>query len=172
VIQIFGDVVAVAACLPGVALSGTPTSERAEGTIMVSLGPVVSRFQGAARIERDLANLSGRITGIGRDQRSRSATQGEIRYQLVPLDHGAATRVDLSIGYSLTGLLAQIARPALVRDLAARLTADFARNLERQLAGVALDASAAPAQSLNGLALLVALLRDRAREILQRVFGT
>jgi aerobic carbon-monoxide dehydrogenase small subunit len=172
VFQIFGDVAGIAACLPGVALTGTPTPERAEGIIRVRLGPITAQFQGAARIERDPPHLSGRITGIGRDQRSRSATQGEIRYQLVPVDHGAATRIDLSIGYSLTGLLAQVARPGLVLDLAARLTADFARNLERRLAGVAPDASAAPAQSLNGGALLVALLRARARQILQRIFRT
>ena len=84
--EMFGDVAGVAACLPGVALTGTPTPERAEGVITVRLGPIAAHFQGAARIERDLAGLSGRITGIGRDQRSRSATQGEIRYRLVAVD--------------------------------------------------------------------------------------
>jgi len=48
--------------------------------------------------------------GIGSDRRSRSSTQGEIRYRLVPTEQGAATRVELSIGYSLRGMLAQIAR--------------------------------------------------------------
>jgi carbon-monoxide dehydrogenase small subunit len=170
VFQIFGDVAGVAACLPGVTLTGAPTPERAEGVITVRLGPIAAHFQGAARIERDSAGLSGRITGIGRDQRSRTTTQGEIRYRLVAVDHGAATRVDLSIGYSLTGVLAQIARPGLVRDLAARLTAEFARNLERRLAGVAPAAAAAP--SLNGMTLLVGLLRARTRDFLRRIFGT
>jgi aerobic carbon-monoxide dehydrogenase small subunit len=172
VFQMFGDVAGVAACLPGVTLTGTPTAERAEGVIKVRLGPIAAHFQGAARIEHDLARLSGRITGIGRDQRSRSATQGEIHYQLVAVDHGAATRVDLSIGYSLTGLLAQIARPGLVRDLAARLTTDFARNLERRLAGVAPDGPAATTQGLNGTTLLIDLLRARARDFLRRIFRT
>jgi carbon-monoxide dehydrogenase small subunit len=172
VAQLFGDVAAVAACLPGVTLTGTPTPERAEGVIMVKLGPIAAHFQGAARIEHDLASQAGRITGIGRDQRSRSATQGEIRYQLVAIDHSTATRVDLSIGYSLTGMLGQIARPALVRDLAARLTADFARNLERRLAGVAPDGAAGTTQGLNGAALLIDLLRARARDFLRRIFRT
>jgi len=170
--QMFGDVAGVAACLPGVTLTGTPTPERAEGVIKVRLGPIAAHFQGAARIEHDLAGLSGRITGIGRDQRSRSATQGEIRYQLVAVDHGAATRIDLSIGYSLTGVLAQIARPGLVRDLAARLTAEFARNLERRLAGVAPDGPAATTQGLNGAALLIDLLRARTRDFFRRIFRT
>jgi carbon-monoxide dehydrogenase small subunit len=170
--QMFGDVAAVAACLPGISLTGTPTPERAEGVMKVRLGPIAAHFRGAARIEHDLARLSGRITGIGRDQRSRSATQGEIRYQLVAVDHGAATRVDLSIGYSLKGMLAQIARPGLVRDLAARLIADFARNLERRLAGVAPNGPAATTQDLNGAALLIDLLRARARNFLRRIFRT
>jgi carbon-monoxide dehydrogenase small subunit len=172
VFQMFGDVAVIAACLPGVALIGTPTPERAEGVITVRLGPIAAHFQGAARIEHDLANLSGRITGIARDQRSRSATQGEIRYQLVAVDHGAATRVDLSIGYSLTGMLAQIARPGLVRDLAARLTAGFARNLEGRLAGVAPDSPTTATQGLNGAALLIDLLRARIRDFIRRIFRT
>jgi len=171
VFQKLGDIAGVAACLPGVSLTTTPTPDRAEGVIKVRLGPIAAHFRGAARIERDPVQLSGRITGIGSDQRSRSATQGEIRYQLVPVDHGAVTRIDLSIGYSLTGVLAQIARPALVRDLAVRLTGDFARNLERQLAGVAPDRSAATEQGLNAGALLITLLRSRMRAILERVFG-
>ena len=129
VFEMFGDVARVAACLPGAALTATPTPDRAEGQISVKLGPISANFRGAVRIERDPATLSGRIIGIGNDQRSRSSTQGDIRYRLLPLDNGTSTRVELSIGYSLRGFLAQIAREGLVRDLAKRLTAEFARNL-------------------------------------------
>jgi carbon-monoxide dehydrogenase small subunit len=166
----FGDVAKVAACLPGASLTGVPTPERVEGMIRVKLGPISANFRGAARIEHDLESLSGRILGIGSDQRSRSSTQGEIRYRLVPTDQGAATRVELSIGYSLRGMLAQIAREGLVRDLAGRLTADFARNLERQLSGIQPDGPAA-AGNLNGVSLLIGLLRTRARKALQRILG-
>jgi len=98
--------------------------------------------------------MSGRIVGIGSDRRSRSSTQGEIRYRLVPIEQG--TRVDLSIGYTLTGMLAQVGRPGLVRDLAARLIAEFAGNLDRRLSGAPADA--APAE-LNGIALVLGSLR-------------
>jgi carbon-monoxide dehydrogenase small subunit len=171
VFAMFGDVAKVAACLPGASLTGVPTPVRVEGMIRVKLGPISANFRGAARIERDLERLSGRILGIGSDQRSRSSTQGEIRYRLVPTDQGAATRVELSIGYSLRGMLAQIAREGLVRDLAARLTADFARNLERQLSGIQPDGPAAEARNLNGVSLLIGLLRTRARRVLRRVLG-
>ncbi len=171
VFDMFGDVTQIAGCLPGASLTEALTPERVEGMIRVKLGPISASFHGAARIERNGENLSGRIVGTGRDQRSRSSTQGEIRYRLVPIEQGMATRVELSIGYSLKGMLAQIAREGLVRDLAGRLTAEFARNLERQLSGIPPDGSPGEAQNLNGVSLLMGLLGMRAREALRRVFG-
>jgi aerobic carbon-monoxide dehydrogenase small subunit len=171
VFDMFGDVAQVAACLPGTSLTGVPTREHAEGLIRVKLGPISASFRGAARIERDPQNLSGRIVGTGSDQRSRSSTQGEIRYQLIPIEQGAATRVDLSIGYSLRGMLAQIAREGLIRDLASRLTADFARNLERQLSGAGPDGSVEGPRNLDGFSLLIDLLRARVRRAIRRVLG-
>jgi len=171
VFEMFGDVARIAGCLPGVALTGVPTPQRLEGLIRVKLGPISANFHGAARIERVPENLSGRIVGMGSDQRSRSSTQGEIRYRLVPSEQGAATRVELSIGYSLRGMLAQIAREGLVRDLAARLTADFARNLDRHLSGVRRDGSAAEAQNLNAVSLLIDLVRTRARKAIRQILG-
>jgi aerobic carbon-monoxide dehydrogenase small subunit len=171
VFDMLGDVRQVAACMPGASLTGVPTPERVEGAIRVKLGPISADFRGAARIGRDLENLSGRIVGMGSDQRSRSSTQGEIRYRLVPTEQGAATRVELSIGYSLKGMLAQIARDGLVRDLAARLTADFARNLDRHLSGHRLEGTTGGPQSLNGISLLIDLLRGRALKVIRRVRG-
>jgi len=169
VFDMLGDVAQVAACLPGASLTGVPAPERVEGMIRVKLGPISADFRGAARIERVLETLSGRIVGMGSDQRSRSLTQGEICYHLVPIEQGAATRVELSIGYSLKGMLAQIARDGLVRDLAARLTADFARNLDRHLSGIPVDATAEGSQNLNGVSLLFSLLRERALKNIRRL---
>jgi carbon-monoxide dehydrogenase small subunit len=170
VFAMFEDIAGVAACLPGASLTGTPLPERVEGAIRVKIGPISANFNGAARVESDAAKLSGRILGIGVDQRSRSQTQGEIRYRLLPLQDGAATRVELSIGYSLTGMLAQVGRSGLVRDLAARLIAEFAGNLDRRMSHGA-DTTAAPAAELNGISLVFGLLRDRATRALRRVLG-
>jgi carbon-monoxide dehydrogenase small subunit len=157
VFAMFDDIATVAACLPGASLTAPPKPDRVEGAIRVRIGPIAATFQGAARVERNPADMSGRIVGIGNDRRSRSSTQGEIRYRLVPIEQG--TRVDISIGYTLTGMLAQVGRPGLVRDLAARLIAEFAGNLDRRLSGTPL-AEAAPAE-LNGMALLFGFLRTR-----------
>jgi carbon-monoxide dehydrogenase small subunit len=170
VFDLLGDVAAVANCLPGASLSGMPAPDRAEGLIRVKLGPIVADFRGAARIERSPETWSGRIIGIGNDQRSRSSTQGEIRYRLVPAEQGTSTQVEISIGYSLRGMLAQIAREGLVRELVARLTAEFARNLDRHLSGAVHNGSAKTIE-LNGLSLLAEILLQRARKFVRRVRG-
>ncbi len=165
VFAMFGDIAAVAACLPGASLMAPPTPERVEGAIRVKIGPIAATFVGAARVERSPADMSGRIVGIGNDRRSRSSTQGEIRYRLVQVGQG--TRVDLSIGYTLTGMLAQVGRAGLVRDLATRLIAEFAGSLDRRLSGASPAETAAA--ELNGMALIFGSLRARAARWFGRV---
>jgi carbon-monoxide dehydrogenase small subunit len=166
VFAMFDDIAAIAACLPGVSLTAPPRPERVEGMIRVRLGPIAAAFEGAARVARDPATLSGRIVGIGTDQRSHSATQGEIRYHLVPLEGGAATAVELSIGYTLTGMLAQFGRPGLVRDLARRLIAEFAGNLDRHMSG----APSGQAAELSFWSIASDVLRARLARMFGRVF--
>ncbi|WFU69695.1 2Fe-2S iron-sulfur cluster-binding protein [Bradyrhizobium sp. CB2312] len=168
VFAMFDDIAGIASCLPGVSLTAPPTPARVEGMISVRLGPIAASFEGAARVERDPATISGRIVGVGTDQRSHSATQGEIRYRLLPLEGGAATAVELSIGYTLTGMLAQVGRPGLVRDLAKRLVAEFAGNLDRHMSGAPLGQAAAV--ELSGWSIASGVLRARLARMFGRVF--
>ncbi|MDH2346057.1 2Fe-2S iron-sulfur cluster-binding protein [Bradyrhizobium sp. SSUT77] len=168
VFAMFDDIADIAACLPGASLTAPPRPERVEGVIRVRLGPIAAAFVGAARVERDPATLSGRIVGIGTDQRGHSATQGEIRYRLLSIDDGAATTVELSIGYTLTGMLAQVGRPGLVRDLAKRLVAEFAGNLDRHMSGAPSGQGASAELSFWSIASDV--LRDRLGRFIGRVF--
>jgi aerobic carbon-monoxide dehydrogenase small subunit len=161
VFAMFDDIATVAACLPGASLTAPSNPHRFEGAIRVKIGPIAATFSGSARAERNPADMSGRIVGIGNDRRSRSSTQGEIRYRLVPIEQGTGTRVDLSIGYTLTGMLAQVGRPGLVRDLAARLIAEFASNLDRRLSGTSPGEAVAASADLNGMSLVFGLLRAR-----------
>ena len=102
------------------------------GKMRVKVGPIAAEFNGSAEIDRDPATHSGTIRGSGRDRRSSSATQGIIRYRLVPVAE-QSTRVELSVGYRLTGTLAQFSRSDLIQDIAGRLIALFAQNLESRL---------------------------------------
>jgi carbon-monoxide dehydrogenase small subunit len=150
----FGDVEAVAACLPGAVLTGPPSPEAVEGALQVRIGPIAAQFHGRARISRDEETRSGRIVGAGSDAGGRSATQGEIRYRVMAGEETGTAQVDLTIGYTLKGPLAQFGRPGLVRDLAGRLGADFTRNLEARLSG----APAHKTIGLNPLHLLLSTL--------------
>jgi carbon-monoxide dehydrogenase small subunit len=95
--------------------------------------------------------------GVGADAGGRSTTQGMISYRVLDGPEGTA-RVALQVGYTLKGALAQFSRPGLVRDLAARITVQFAANLEARLAG---RAPASSISALNPLSLLIGMLRNR-----------
>ena len=151
------DIEAVAACLPGAVLTGRPDPDTVEGGLQVRIGPIGATFRGRARIARDAATLSGQVRGAGSDAGGRSATEGRIRYRVGPGSAPGTTRLELDVGYTLTGPLAQFGRPGLVRDLAGRISADFARNLDARLSGAAAPAPA----GLNPLRLLVDLVRAR-----------
>ena len=150
---------------------GAPTPERVEGVIRVKLGPISANFRGVARIEQNSETRSGRIIGIGKDQRTRSSTQGQISYRLVPIEGGAATRVELSLGYSLQGLLAQVARDGLVRELTRRLIGDFAGNLNRHLSGAACNEPPPQGGPLDGVALLFSIFQSRIRRIVRMIWS-
>jgi carbon-monoxide dehydrogenase small subunit len=130
----FGDIREIADCIPGAVVDGEPTPNRVEGGIRIRFGPS-PMFRGAALIERDEEKLAGRILGTGADTGERSAMQGEIRYRIVDGEAPGTARVELAIGYALKGALAQFGRPTLVRNLAARMIAEFSRNLEDRLSG-------------------------------------
>ncbi len=157
VFALFGDIEAVAACLPGAVLTGRPAADEVEGGLQVRIGPIGATFRGRARIAHDPATLSGAVRGAGADAGGRSATEGQIRYRVGPGEVPGTARVLLDVGYTLTGPLAQFSRPGLVRDLAGRITADLARNLDARLSGAAAPAAA----GLNPLRLLAALVRAR-----------
>jgi len=156
----FGRIDEVATCLPGASIRES-SPQRATGQVRVKLGPIAAEFRGVAGIERDERTHSGRIQGAGSDARTSSATRGDLRYRLVALDE-ASTRVDVTIGYRLTGMLAQFGRAGLVQDLAARLTAAFAQNVEARLSG---RTQSTPPAALSFGALIGPIIAERARRL-------
>ncbi|BAT61438.1 caffeine dehydrogenase subunit gamma [Variibacter gotjawalensis] len=156
VYALLGRVEDVAACLPGAFIDSTPSPERVVGGIKIKLGPIAAAFRGVAHLSRDEANRAGRIMGSGAD--GRSGAQGEIRYQVLPA--GDEADVVLNVGYTIKGPLAQFGRPGLVRDLAGRLTADFARNIDARLSGAPVTSSR-EAEGINPLRLILDSLLSR-----------
>ena len=98
----FGRLSEVVACLPGAALTGEPGAHPVLGTMRIKVGPLAAEFHGIAEVDRDDSTYSGAIRGSGRDIRTASATRGTIGYRLRPAGN-RSTRVELTIGYTLTG---------------------------------------------------------------------
>jgi aerobic carbon-monoxide dehydrogenase small subunit len=164
--QFFCDTSSVASCLPGASVSGDPTGRSVNGTMRLKVGPIKAEFHGIARIDRDPLTYSGVIEGGGRDLRSSSATRGVIRYKLVA-QGSAVTRIELDVGYRLTGPLAQFSRSDLVNEIANQITSTFARNVAARLSGHPGDGAAA---DFNAGALFISVVRDRVKAFLRRLY--
>ncbi len=160
------DIPRVARCLPGAEVTELD-GRSVRGRLAVKLGPIAASFAGSAVVERDEATLAGMIKGAGSDGGSGSRTKGEIAYRLEPVVGGQGTRVSLVVDYNLQGPLAQFSRSGLAQELARRLIAEFAANLDRSLVGAA-PAGPAAAVPLKAGALLWAAFRAWLRALLGR----
>jgi aerobic carbon-monoxide dehydrogenase small subunit len=166
----FGRVEDVAACLPGASLDGGERDGRVDGKIRVKAGPISAEFSGVAQITRDETTHRGAIVGSGRDARSNSATRGMITYSVKPAE-GGGSRIDVDVGYTLTGMLAQFSRSSLAQDLASRLTAAFAQNLEARLSSWSVDSAPPAVRELDAGSLIAGLLLGKVRGFFGRFFS-
>jgi aerobic carbon-monoxide dehydrogenase small subunit len=165
--RFFADLEQVARCMPGARLTSVPQGGRAEGEVNVKLGPIVGAFAGSLEVERDDAGYRGLVRAAGRDSRSASNARALISYALASVDE-AASRVDISVKFVLSGALAQFSRGGLVKDVADHLTRAFARNLETALSGGSI---AAGDRVLHAGAVARAAFLGRIRAALRRIFG-
>ena len=165
--RLFADVPAMASCLSGASVEGDTDGRTVRGKMRIKVGPISPEFHGVAEIERNDASYSGTIRGSGRDANSTSATRGVISYRLSDAGNGA-TRVDLSVGYRVTGPLAQFSRSDLMKDIAGRLVNVFAQNLEARLR--APNAMARTATELNATNLFFSAVLGRIKARLHRLF--
>src|ERR1700688_3981853 len=169
--RLLGDIPRLARAMPGAELA-TSDGATLAGRMHVAFGPMKASFAGTATLARDDAAMTGTLQGGGSDARGGSLGKGRVVYRVLAPAEGSAARVELLFDYQLQGPLAQFARAGLVKDFAARLIADFARNLEAGLApgagGTAAPAAVAPpAAPVKAGALLWAVLWAR----LKRLFG-
>jgi uncharacterized protein len=145
---VLGDIEAVARCFPGASLTEPPGADGAlKGQLAVKLGPIAAAFAGEGKLAQEEAVWSGTLSGTGSDRKSGSRAKGELRFVLHE-EGAAATRVEAVVDFALMGALAQFGRGGIVNDLATRLAAEFAGNLERLLAERAVPpAPAAPSHA-------------------------
>jgi carbon-monoxide dehydrogenase small subunit len=170
----FGNIPEVASCLPGASLAGDPVGGHVEGQIKVKVGPISAEFHGVADVTRDDATRTGTIDGAGKDKRSNSATRGLIGYAVKQGDNPGETRVDVNIGFTLTGVLAQFSRSGLVQDVAGRLIGAFVKNLEAKLSHQASGGTgAAPVVTeLDAGSLVFSVIASRFKSLWARITGS
>jgi len=166
--RFFADLDQVARCMPGARLTRPAVENRAEGEVNVKLGPIVSVFGGVLEVARDEAQFSGVVRGAGRDAKSGSNARAIIGYRVQP-EGNAASRVDISVKFLLSGALAQFGRSGLVKDVANHLTAVFARNLEAALSGRPVSQGAS--ESLDVASVTRAALWQRVRAFFAKLIG-
>ena len=167
---LLGDVEQVISCMPGASLTKPREGDRIFGQMRVKLGPIAAAFAGEGTLSMDEATHTGVIHGQGTDPKNNSRAKADVTFAV--LEEGSGTRIDLTVDFTLTGVLAQFSRGALVQEIANRLTAEFARNLEAKLAATApaeevvdgvTEAPPAPAKELNAGNLLWVMLKDWLR---------
>ncbi len=172
--QAFRDVEQVARCLPGAALTQPVADNRLKGRITVKLGPIGANFVGEAEMTLDDAGFSGVIEGGGRDRLSATRAKGRVAYRLLEAEAGAATRVEIELAFALAGPLAQFGRGGIVTDLATRLTAAFAANLQVHLdtlAGATPAAGERDAGERDAGRLLLSAIWARIKAVLAAILG-
>jgi len=133
VFALFQDPARVVACLPGARLTAPSDGRTIAAELSVKLGPIAAAFAGTGTIASDAATRSGAIEGRGQDARSATRVRARLAYRLEA--SGEATRVVADVAYVLQGPLAQVSRGSIARDLAARMTTQFAANVAASLSG-------------------------------------
>jgi hypothetical protein len=122
------------------------------------------------------------VEWTGVDSRSNSRAKARMTYAVLP-EGSNATAVQIAADIALTGALAQFSRSGIVNDVANRLTAIFAENLQNRLNatvapsapadGAAPSAATRPAEpfksaELRPMDLLLGVLRSRMATRLRR----
>jgi aerobic carbon-monoxide dehydrogenase small subunit len=164
--RLMSDPQAVARCMPGAELDGPPRDGNISGHISVKLGPIAANFAGEGSVKQFPGEYRQVIEGRGGDRKSGSRVTGSVDYRLSAISGetgNEATRVDVVISYALTGLLAQLGRSGIVRDLARRIGETFAQNIDAYLS----DPSGAQVVQVpaSGLSLILQAIAARLRAI-------
>ncbi len=136
------DVPRILPCLPGARLTGASGDGKYSGSVTVRLGPIKLAFDGQAELLRqdDAAHIAW-LRGSGSDPRGRGAVSSEFSFALEPAAGG--TDVAVTTRLELSGSVAQYGRGSgMITEVAARILAEFERNLTAMLTQGAGDAAA------------------------------
>lgn len=134
--EALNDVMRVAPCLPGAAITDDAGDGTFKGEFKVKLGPTTAAYSGALRIdERDDEAHRVTMDAKGTDKRGNGGTKATIVSTVTRDEESGETRVDVDTDFSITGKLARFGRGGMIQDVSNRLLREFAANLQEELAG-------------------------------------
>jgi carbon monoxide dehydrogenase subunit G len=168
--ELFQDVPALAACLPGANLTEDKGGGVYAGSVGVKLGPMSANFEGEATVTADEATRSGTVNGKGMDKRGGSVGQVKVAYGLEPMEGG--TRVTVDADVILSGAAAQFGRTGLIKEMSGRLIGEFVACVEAKLtAETKEDAEVISAGEVKGISLFFSSLFAPIVRFFKRIFG-
>jgi carbon monoxide dehydrogenase subunit G len=130
--EFFGDVPAVAACLPGAELTDDLGDDRYAGRVGIRMGPVRLEFAGKAEVrERDDDTKRMVIDAAGSDRKNRGSAELTVTARLTP-GSGGGTRVAVDQDLQISGAAAQYGR-GMISDVTAVLMRDFSANMQDRI---------------------------------------
>ncbi|MDE0066707.1 MAG: SRPBCC family protein [Acidimicrobiaceae bacterium] len=165
--EFFGDIPAVAECLPGADLTDELGEDHYGGTVAIGLGPVKLDFDGEVKIlERSEADKTISVDASGADKKGRG--QAAMLLDAGLRSVGAGTRVHVAMDLNISGAAAQYGR-GLVSDVTSVLLDDFATNVQNRLIAVSQGRDPSQVQKVQTASGFAIALRA-ARVALTRVF--
>lgn len=137
------DVERVAPCLPGTTVLGRRDEGGFDGQMQMKLGPMKMTYRGSVEITaQDAQARTATMVAQGIEARGQGSAQGDMRMSVTG-DAGASV-VTVATEIQVTGRVAQMGQ-GIMKDVAARLMTDMARNMEDLLVSPVASAEAAVA---------------------------
>ena len=126
------DVKLVAQCVPGAELTELIDDRTFAGKLGVKLGPIEVAYRGRLNlVEVDEAAHRVRMRADGSEARGRGGAAATVTTQLQTVE--GKTAVDMQSDVSVTGIVAQFGRTAIMQEVANKMAERFARCLEQKL---------------------------------------
>jgi len=171
------DVEAVASCMPGAKITERVDERHFKGTVSVRVGPATMAFRGDIEVkDLDVAARSLHLLGKGTDSTGTSGASMDLVASVQSSDTGSNL-----VGKSEVAMSGKAAAfgGRVMNSVADQVLKQFAANFAARVAAVAAaptespaphqapnrPAAAAPSGSLNGLALLWAIIKDWLRSL-------
>jgi carbon monoxide dehydrogenase subunit G len=138
------DVERIAPCMPGAQVLERLGDDAYKVGVRVKLGPISMQYRGQlAIVERDDGDRHATMHAKAKEARGQGTADATIRMRLAEQDGGSLARIETDL--ALSGKAAAMGQ-GVIGDVAARLVAEFAANLQQLLAaepGTAPQAAAA-----------------------------